>query len=214
MCCNRRVLSKGTGGVCESASQSDTDLHVVYTHLTRTHLHLSAIVCVNHHRGEEVISANTSKTPAHVASCDKRVAYRRLWNIKLPSFWQGLLKKKLRGAEAWIKALHKSSVAGGLRLSVALCQTVEAGEWESERWGGEWRSAAGRTLILPFECKAVTDVIAGVQLQHQSEMHCPLGLKMSREWITAVVEIERQHTHTHTSWLLWVVSGHVENPLW
>lgn len=47
-----------------------------------------------------------------------------------------------------------------------------------------------RSLIPPFECKAVIDLIVGMQLQRQSEIHWPLSLTRSREWNMGVVEVQ------------------------
>lgn len=109
-------------------------------------------------------------------------------------------KRELRGAGARIKSPHKSSVAGG---AAAVGGTLSDGlKWGNEKvkdGGGERRSAAARSVIPPFECKAVIDLIVGARLQRPGEIHCLLGSTRSREWNAGVVEVARRRTNTLTA---------------
>lgn len=184
---SRWVLSKDMGGVGNSASRIASQFCKYSTLLcvcmsTCTCKRASATIGVLIRvEGRELLQLIPIKVLFMPPPCSECPHVIKL-SLTAASKYNALIpltrayKKELSVAEAWIKSLHKSSVAGGLWLSVALFQTVEVREWESERWGGEWRSVTARSLISPFECKAVIYLIAGAELQHQSVNHCLLGM--------------------------------------
>lgn len=170
---------------------------------TRVRLHL----CVNQGigGGGEVITANTYKSPIQTSSlrtvplCDKPAAYRCLENIKLSSLWQGHLKKELRESRGLNQA--------GAQIICCWRAAAVTGTPSDGRGNEKMKDveASGGlrpfcSLIPPFECKAVVDLIVGLQLQRQSHIRWRRSGTRSRGQNTGVVEVAKRHTYTLAPW--------------